>query len=346
MSDNKPELYQPSQANLKSLLDKMQGKIATVATSTLKPERLVQVVGAMCARDDKLAKCTPLSILHCTMSAATLGLLPGTAQQQCFFVPRRNKVKRGDREVWEWQATFQVGFKGALILARRSGDVGDVIVELVRKDEIENVSFDVSRERPIHFTRSGAAIAAEQSPSTVDDLKRDIALAFALVQTKVGWQYAYMSVPDILRTVDRNAPKDRDGNLVGPWNAWADQMAKKTVLLRALKYSPSSDDFYARLGDAETDRPHASATVIDVMPEPESDMDDDAPKQAEPPAEVAKRALKEGAKPVDLAAPGVFEGLCAEIGEANALDIMPKGAKSTGKDLELGRDELARLRAR
>ena len=340
MSD-KLELYQPGGKNLKGLMAACSDQIARVAASNLSPERLTQVVASLYARDDKLSLCTPLSVLHCVMASATLGLLPGTTMQQCYFIPRKNKVKRDGREVWEWQATFQTGYRGELALVRRSGDIGKVVVELVPKDEMDAFSLDVTEEVPIRFTRSGSAIAAEVSASDLAQLEAGYGLGFALVEVRgVGWQYAYMSVADISRTALASGSK-RDGKLTGPWTQWADQMAKKTVLRRALKLCPMTDDVYERVGVAETEAPHRGL-VIDVPgvePLPE-DEDEPAP---DPKAQVRK-ALKKGAEqfvsPAEV--DSLFSTLDAELGIERAKALIPDPTRATAEQCEIARDELAR----
>lgn len=61
-----------------------------------------------------LARCTPVSILGAALQAAQLGLTPG-ALGECWLIPYRNK------DTGLEEASFQLGWKGLVALASRSG---------------------------------------------------------------------------------------------------------------------------------------------------------------------------------------------------------------------------------
>lgn len=72
------------------------------------PERFARTVLTAVARDPNLLKCSPTSIIGAAMQAAQLGLTPGVLGEAWL-------VSYGD------QCTFQVGVRGMVALAARSG---------------------------------------------------------------------------------------------------------------------------------------------------------------------------------------------------------------------------------
>lgn len=74
------------------------------------PERFARTVLTCVARDPHLLKCSPQSIIGAAMQAAQLGLTPGVLGEAWL-------IAYGD------QCTFQVGVRGLIALAARSGIV-------------------------------------------------------------------------------------------------------------------------------------------------------------------------------------------------------------------------------
>lgn len=71
----------------------------------------------------KLAETTPQSFLGAMMTAAQLGVEPNTPLGQAYLIPYRNKG------VMECQ--FQLGYKGLIDLAYRSGEISIIQAQVV-----------------------------------------------------------------------------------------------------------------------------------------------------------------------------------------------------------------------
>lgn len=78
-------------------------------------ERFARLVLTAVRMVPDLARCTPDSIVGAAMQSAQLGLEPGVLGQ-AWIIPRRNNKAGG-----QWEATFQIGWKGLVSLAARSG---------------------------------------------------------------------------------------------------------------------------------------------------------------------------------------------------------------------------------
>ena len=101
--------------SMQAYIKSMEGEIKKALPSVITPERFTRMVLSAISVNPKLASCTPKSFLGAMMSAAQLGLEPNTPLGQAYLIPYNNK---GTLEV-----QFQIGYKGLLDLAYRSGEV-------------------------------------------------------------------------------------------------------------------------------------------------------------------------------------------------------------------------------
>lgn len=115
---------------MQDYIKKMQGEIAKALPSVLTPERFTRITLSALSTNAKLAETTPKSFLGAMMTAAQLGLEPNTPLGQAYLIPFRN------HGVLECQ--FQLGYKGLIDLAYRSGDVSTIQAHTVyANDEFE-----------------------------------------------------------------------------------------------------------------------------------------------------------------------------------------------------------------
>lgn len=94
-----------------------------------KVRRFQRILVTIAQNDPSLLECTPQSIVGAAMQAAILDLEIDRALGHCYLVPYWNK-KKGLKE-----AQFQLGYKGILELARRSGEVRDIFSVIVYENE-------------------------------------------------------------------------------------------------------------------------------------------------------------------------------------------------------------------
>ena len=112
---------------LNAYIAKMEGQIAKALPSVLTPERFSRIVMTAVSSTPKLAETTPQSFLGAMMTAAQLGLEPNTPLGQAYLLPYKNKG------VLECQ--FQLGYKGLIDLAYRSGQVSIIQAQAVREND-------------------------------------------------------------------------------------------------------------------------------------------------------------------------------------------------------------------
>ena len=108
---------------MQTYVKSMEGEIAKALPSVMTPERFTRIVLSAISVNPKLAECTPTSFLGAMMTSAQLGLEVNTPLGQAYVLPYMNK---GNLE-----AQFQLGYKGLIDLAYRSGEVEVIQAHIV-----------------------------------------------------------------------------------------------------------------------------------------------------------------------------------------------------------------------
>lgn len=204
----------------------MEGEIAKALPTVITPERFTRMVLSAISVNPKLAECTPKSFLGAMMTAAQLGVEPNTALGQAYLIPYKN------HGVLECQ--FQLGYKGLIDLAYRSGEVSIIQAHVVY-------------ERDEFTYELGIDPQLKHIPAKSD--RGDAIAYYAMFKTKDGgYGFEVMSLED----VEYHARRYSKSYGSGPWQSNFDEMAKKTVLKRVLKYAPLKSDFVRGVAQDET----------------------------------------------------------------------------------------------
>lgn len=211
---------------IRSLIKDMEGEIAKALPSVLTPERFTRITLSALSTNQKLAECTPTSFLGAMMTAAQLGVEPNTPLGQAYLIPYRNK---GTLE-----CQFQLGYKGLIDLAYRSGEVKMIQAHTVYEND--EFSYELGMEPKLRH------IPAPR------DRGQPICF-YAVFHTKDGgYGFEVMSREDI----EQHAKKYSKSYSNGPWQSNFEEMAKKTVLKQVLKYAPLKTDFIRAVAADET----------------------------------------------------------------------------------------------
>jgi len=158
-----------------------------------------------------LSNSTPESVYNAAMVAATLKLPINNNLGFAYIVPYRVKQKDGQ---YVDAAQFQLGYKGFIQLAQRSGQVKKIYATEIYQDEI--LSADPLNGYEFTFVNRGTK---DQSPTIVG-------YAAKIVLLNGFESILYMTV-DQLRQHGKKYSKTFD---FGIWKNDFDSMAKKTVL--------------------------------------------------------------------------------------------------------------------
>lgn len=109
------EMKAPERKTMQQYIKSMEGEIKKALPSVITPERFTRIVLSAISVNPKLGSCTPASFLGAMMTSAQLGLEVNTPLGQAYVLPYLNKGVL--------EAQFQLGYKGLIDLAYRSGDV-------------------------------------------------------------------------------------------------------------------------------------------------------------------------------------------------------------------------------
>lgn len=227
---------------INDLFEQMKPAIAQAIPKHLTPERLLRIATTSIRTNPKLKVCTPESLLGAVMQCAQLGLEPSILGH-AYLIPYRNKNKESGQFVDECQ--FQIGYKGLIELARRTGQISSIMAQAVyEKDEFE-YEYGIN-EKLKHVPADG-----DRGP---------VVRYYAYAKFKDGgYSFLVMSRSDIAAHRD----KFSKSKAYGPWVDHFDEMAKKTVLKALMKYMPISVEFQRAVDQDETTK-HYEADLTDM----------------------------------------------------------------------------------
>lgn len=225
---------------IKDYINAMSGEIAKALPQVMTPERFTRIALSAVSNTPKLGSCTPQSFLGAMMNAAQLGLEPNTPLGQAYLIPFENR-KKGVTE-----CQFQIGYKGLIDLAYRSGEVKMIDAQTVyENDEFEyELGMDpVLKHKPARTNRGNP-----------------IYFYATFKLTNGGQGFQVMSIED----VQEHAKKYSKTYNNGPWQTNFEEMAKKTVLKKLLKYAPLKTEFVKQVTSDETIKTSISDNMEDV----------------------------------------------------------------------------------
>lgn len=256
---NQMQEIQQKDTSLKGLIKTMEPEIKKALPSVITPERFTRMVFTALSSTPKLQQCTPQSFLGAMMQAAQLGLESNTPIGQAYLIPYKNK---GIQE-----CQFQLGYKGLIDLAYRSGEIKDIQAHEVYENDAFEYEF-------------GLEPKLKHIPAAHD--RGEIVMYYAVFHmVNGGYGFEVMSKEDIINHAKKTS-QSYDSSY-SPWAKYFDEMAKKTVIKKCLKYAPIKTDFVRALSSDETikstitehmaDEPDETVT-INVESSPVEDIPD------------------------------------------------------------------------
>lgn len=229
--------------NMKYWIEAMKGEISKALPEVITPERFTRMALTAISTNGQLANSSPRSFLGALMNAAQLGLEPNTPLGQAYLIPFRNG-KTGEIET-----QFQIGYKGLIDLAHRSGEFSVIYA----KEVYENDDFDFEY---------GLEPRLEHKPHTGED-KGAVTHYYAVFRlVNGGFGFDVMSRNEVLAHVKRYSQSYSKG--FSPWTTNFDEMAKKTVLKRVLKYAPIKTEFVRAIAEDQTIKADISVDMSEI----------------------------------------------------------------------------------
>lgn len=195
--------------------------IQSLVPKHVTPERLCRIGLNAISRNPKLMECAPETIVGSIVNCASLGLEPNLLGH-AYIVPFYNGSNK------RFEAQFQLGYKGALDLIRRTGQVSTITAHEVYEGDDFDYAYGLE-EKLTH------------KPCGEDDQDK-ITHFYACYKLKDGGTgFVVMSRKQMDTHRDRfTKSKTKQGQVFGPWADHYVSMALKTVILRLIKYMPIS----------------------------------------------------------------------------------------------------------
>lgn len=228
------------QKTMQQYIKSMEGEIAKALPSVITPERFTRIILSALSVNPKLGGCTPASFLGAMMTSAQLGLEVNTPLGQAYVLPYNNKGVM--------EAQFQLGYKGLIDLAYRSGEVEVIQAHVV----YENDEFKCEYGLEPKLTHVPA-----------DSNRGEPVKVYAVFKTKSGgYGFEVMSMDDVRNHAAKYSKAYNSA--FSPWKTNFEEMAKKTVLKKVLKYAPLKSDFVRAAVQDEVIKKDLAADMYDV----------------------------------------------------------------------------------
>ena len=232
--------------SIADMIKALEPEIKRALPSVITPERFTRMALSSLNTTPKLAECTPMSFIASLMDAAQLGLEPNTPLGQAYLIP----YKRKDR----LECQFQIGYRGLLDLAYRNDRVRSIEAHTVYEND--DFCFELGLDAKL-----------KHIPAWED--RGEIKGFYAVYKLdNGGYRFEVMSKSDI-DAFARTYSKSFDSSS-GPWRTCYEEMAKKTVIKRLLKYAPLKSEFKKALsldGTVKTELSPDMSEVISEEPE-------------------------------------------------------------------------------
>ena len=200
---------------VQSILNQMLPAIRKALPKHITPERMLQMATVYIVQNPQIAKCSQSSIVGAIMQCSILGFKPVSALGQVYFVPYGKHVQ------------FQIGYRGHIDLARRSGQLIDIYAEVVREGDLFEQKKGLHRDL-IH------------EPG--DDPDAPITHAYAVAKYKDGgYNFIVLNKKEIEKLRMRNAMQGAAPK--GAWLTDYDAMAKAKAIKQLERYMPKSEEY-------------------------------------------------------------------------------------------------------
>lgn len=278
------------QDGIQRMLQHAWPRIAAVMPKHMSSERLYQLAVSTINQTPKLAECDSASLLSCVMKCSALGLEPSAVDGlgRAYILPFRNHGRM--------QATFIIGYKGLIDLARRSGQLVSIHAQAVYKGD----EFDFWEDEDGQHFKFRPNRDAEHKPDNLTD----VYVSANLVNGGKVFEHMTKAEVDAIRKRSKSANN-------GPWVTDYEAMALKTVIRRSARYLPMSTEAQEAVAADET-TPDYSGVLNPIIEQP---TPVEVATESEPQPESEAQTVPVGVNPIT----GEIE---AEIGsESPEIDI-------------------------
>ena len=202
------------QTDVQSVLESLKPQIAQALPKHLSADRMIQMATQVIVKNPKVAECSAASLIGAVMQASILGFKPSDSLGQVYFVPYGKSVQ------------FQVGYKGYIDLARRSGQIKTLYAYPVYQND--------------HFEYElGLEPKLTHRPAQED--RGEMTFVYAVAHYKDGgYNFVVLSRNEVERLRLRNAFQKSKPS--GAWATDYEAMACAKAIKQLSKYMPLSEE--------------------------------------------------------------------------------------------------------
>jgi len=191
-------------------IEELKPQLSKALPKHVTTERLISVALTAIRNEPKLEEADHLSLMGSLMVVVQLGMEPNTPLRHAYLIPYGRQVQ------------FQIGYKGLLDLAHRSGQYRQITAHAVGEADQSTYQF---------------GLYPELNHIPADILTGRYVKYYAVYHlTNGGYDFKVWS----RERVEKHARKYFKAAEKGPWVTDFDAMAQKTVLIDLLKTAPKS----------------------------------------------------------------------------------------------------------
>lgn len=253
MSDEKTVARKPQ--TMREWLDSYQPKFAeAIPKNTVDVGRFITAASLEIQSNPTLQKCDKVSLFQSLLESARYGLEVGKLLGQAWLIPYNDmKYMPDGSRAKVMTCHFQLGYKGLIVLARRSQAIKTITAEVV----YENDDFEVELGQGRHLTHKINIRAERGEPIAY----------YCLVELENGGvQFSVITKKDAETHRDRySKAATKEDN---PWKSNFDEMALKTCVIKVLKLCPISIEALEAASKEEQDTMRNVTPPADMLPPP------------------------------------------------------------------------------
>lgn len=266
-----------------TVLESMKASISMALPKHLTADRMLSMATTVISSNPKLAECTAQSLIGAVMQASILGFKPTPILGECYFVPFNNKkTLPNGREVWQKEVQMQIGYKGYISLARRSGEIKTLYAYPVYEND--EFTYELGLEPKL-----------EHKPADGDRGKFTHVYAVAHYKDD-GYNFMVLTKGEVEKLRLRN--KSQKAKPSGAWATDYETMACAKAIKQLAKYMPLSDEMNKAVISDEaiiTDKAFTNDHEgIDIEKVEYADFESmEQPEEQEPQEDIPKHVPKE-----------------------------------------------------
>lgn len=271
-----------------------------IPKNTIDVGRFITAASLEITNNPKLQKCHQQSLMRSLIESARYGLEVGRLLGQAWLIPYNDTYTYPDgSKAKVMTCHFQMGYKGLIVLARRSQTIKTITAEVVYENDIIDVELGEGR----HLTHK----------INIREDRGDPIAYYCLVElVGGGTQWVVMTKKQMENYRDKysKAHTKKFDDQESVWDTNFDEMALKTVVIKTLKLCPVSIEALEAARLSEIQDATGQAPIRNVTPEsaplppenPEPEPEDEPmalPEKTsgeEPPKETAPEPAKAESK--------------------------------------------------